>query len=207
MGLWFLCVALSVAAFIFLFVDTYPAVKSFRASISTGSFWLLWIIFSVLNLVAFGAVKVAAGEKIKGWVGAEFTDLALVLLATLGTVGIMQSLTVKVADYKFIDLGSLIEGFRGRVLRDMAKKSADQQRLFAMKVADRLAEKYKNNSQGLRDEYSKVMSFGGRTIPQIGKELSDLQSQTTASNLSFERAVAARIAQTDIELAKQLLKS
>jgi hypothetical protein len=102
---------------------------------------------------------------------------------------------------------ALPEGFRGRVLQDMAKKSADQQRLFAMRVADELVAKYKGNTGTLRDEYSQVMSFGGRTIPQIGEELSALESLTAASNLSFERELARRIAQTDIERARQLLRA
>src|SRR5712691_7737251 len=102
---------IAIAAFVYLVFDTYPIVKSFRASFCTGSFYLFWMILSVLNLVAYGALKISSDDKITQWVGADLAGLTLVLLATIGTVGILQSLTLKLADYKFVDVGKMIDGF------------------------------------------------------------------------------------------------
>lgn len=55
--------ALALATLIYLIVDIYPNVKSFRAILQTGSFWLLWLIFVVLNLIAWGALEVAMSKS------------------------------------------------------------------------------------------------------------------------------------------------
>jgi hypothetical protein len=45
-----------------------------------------------------------------------------------------------------------------------------------------------------------------RTQAQIGQELNQLQTECAAAGTSFERAIAERIAQTDISHARQLLR-
>lgn len=198
---------LASATLVYLLIDTYPIVKTFRDTLSTGSFWLLVVLFTVLNMVAFGALKITSASQILAWVGPEASTMALVLLSTLGTIGILQSLTLKIADYKFIDLGALVDGLRGRVLEDIARHSADRQRMRAMKVADRLHSTFGTNISILRDECASAMAFGGQSSAQITDELTRLESESTASNLTFSKALSRRIAQIDLQRAEQLCNS
>ena len=196
---------LSVAAFFYLSIDVYILVKSFRAPFATLSFWVLWFLYTFLSTIAYGFLTIASGEKIASFVGDRLTEPTLVLLAILGTIGIIQNLTLKIGDIKFFDLGGLLDAFRGRVLEDIARKSAAMERLRAMKVADKLARKYQDNAAGLRDQYAAVMSFGGRTIGEIKQELQQLEQEASHANLSFVAALARRIAQADPDRADQLV--
>ncbi len=197
---------LALVALLYLVFDIYPVVKSFQAIFRTGSFWLFWIIFSILNTVAYEALNGAGGQRIKGLVtNPVLAHLAVMLLATLGTISIIQSFTLKVAEYKFVDFGKLVEGFRSQVLADISRVSADQERQRALAVADRIYQKYKNEPDALRNEYAGVMAFGNRTVEQIGQELTELKEEADKANLSFERTLARRIAQVDIKRAQQLV--
>jgi hypothetical protein len=198
---------LATATLVYLIIDTYPVVKSFRDILATGSFWLLLVLFTVLNVVAFGALSITAGPKTVEWVGPHASTVALVMLSTLGTVGILQSLTLKIADYKFVDLGKLVDGLRGRVLEDIARHSADRQRMRAMKVADRLHDLFGSNILVLRDEFASTMAFGGQTAAQVIDELNKLEAESAASNLSFSKMLSRRIAQTDLPRAERLCDS
>lgn len=195
-----------LATLVYLFVDMYPSVKSFTAMFRTFSFWLLWIIFSILNIIACAALKLAAGGKILELLNEpHLTDLTVVVLSTLSTLTVLQSLTLKVADYKFIDVGQLMENYRKRVLEDIANTVSTSMRLLQQRLADRVFAKFQDNPQTLRDEYANVMSFGGRSLAEIGQELVQLQQDAQAANLSFERQLASRIAKTDPERAIQLV--
>jgi len=193
-------------ALVYLLVDVYPTVKSFRATLSTLPFWLFWIVFSVLSTVAFAVLRLTAGEKINV-LGPGFANLAVILLTVLGTVGILQSFTIKFADYRFIDLGALVEGFRRQVLADISAVSATQKQHRALAVADQVFQRYKSRPNALRDEYAGVMSFANRSLAEIGHELDQLMAEANAANLSFELTLARRIAQADIKRAEQLLNA
>jgi hypothetical protein len=195
--------AIAAAAFLYLILDTYPVVKCFIATLKTGSFYLFWFVITILNLIAYGVLKISAADKIEKLVGADMAPLAVVILATIGTIGVIQSLTIKLADFKFVDIGKVIEGFRVIVLADISKTSADEERLYAMSVATKLCKKYSVAS--LRTEYAAVMRFAGRTDQLITAELNKLEADVAQGNLSFQRAIAERIAQADIRRARALV--
>ncbi|PYT02803.1 MAG: hypothetical protein DMF60_20265 [Acidobacteria bacterium] len=196
--------AVAIAAFFYLVLDTYPVVKSFKATLHTGSFYLFWLVLTTLNLIAYGVLKISAADKIDKLVGPGLAPLTLVLLATIGTIGVIQSLTIKLADFKFIDIGKVIEGFRVIVLADISKISADQERLLAMAIASKLSGKL--DLHLLRTEYAAVMRFAGRTDLKIAEELNQLEKDVAAGDFEFKRAIAERIAQVDIRRAQQLLR-
>jgi hypothetical protein len=50
------------------------------------------------------------------------------------------------------------------------------------------------------------MLFGGRTLPEIGQELTNLEQQAADNKVSPDVAVASRIAKADLRMAKELLK-
>jgi hypothetical protein len=191
------------ATLLYLVFDTYPIVKSFVATFRSGSFYLLWVILSILNLIAFGILRISAADKITKVVGESLAPMTLVLLATIGTIGILQSLTLKVADYKFVDVGRMIDGFRSTVLADINRKEADRVRLRSLAMAQKLSAKY--TLPTLRSEYAAVMTYQGRDAAQVGQELTQLEAVCEAARISFERAICERIAQADIRRAHELL--
>jgi len=194
---------IAIATLVYLVFDTYPIVKSFGATFRSGSFYLFWLILSLLNLISYGVLKIGAAGKIAATVGPALTPLTLVLLATIGTIGILQSLTLKLADYKFIDVERMMDGYKAAVLADISRRAADRERLRAISVAAKLSEKHPLDR--LRTEYASVMTYQGRNLAQVGAELTQLQTDCTAANTSFERAICERIAQADIRRAEELL--
>jgi len=193
------------ATFVYLVFDTYPIVKSFGDTLRSGSFYLLWLILSVLNLISYGILKVGVEETISAHLHSPtLTAMTLVLLATIGTVGILQSLTFKLADYRFIDIGKLIEGFKTTVRADIGRISRDRKRLKSIDIANKLSKKY--TLADLRTEYVSVMTYQGRNLAQAGQELTQLDNDCTTANTSFARAICERIAQADISGAEEMLR-
>jgi hypothetical protein len=201
-------VAVAGATLVYLVIDIYPSVKSFPAIVRTFSFWLLWIIFSLLNVIAWAALQLAAKDRIYAVLHDEaISSVVIVILSTLCTLTILQSLSIKIADYKFIDVSLLLESFRRTVLSDIGDRLAQNTRRSQQRCADRLVRKYQNNLQGLRDAYASTMSFGERALGDIGQELTNLEQQAEANHLSIEPELALRIAKTDVQHAKELLRA
>jgi len=192
------------ATLIYLVTDTFPAVKSFSAPFRSGSFYLLWLILSVLNLISYGVLNLSFGQRISGTVGPSLAPLTMVLLATIGTIGILQSLTLKLADYKFVDVGKMLDGFKAAVVADIMRNDADRERLRTISVAHRLSQHY--TLDRLRTEYTSVMTYQGSNVSQVGEELAQLQKDCSAANTSFERAICERIAKSDLRRAEELLR-
>ncbi len=199
-------IALAVATFIYLLVDIYPAIKSFLAVFLTPSFWLLWVIFVVLSLIAWGSLQVAISAKALAWVGRpELATLLIVVLATLGTVTILQSFTLKIASVKVADVESLVGKYREAVLVAIGEKKKERQSQAELRVAAKLTKKYSGKAQELKGHYHSVFSFGGATTESITQELEALQSEANKSGLAFEQLMAVRIVKADLKFARSLL--
>ena len=190
----------------YLILDLYPLVpQSASVMVTSGVFWLFWIVQCVLSLLAYAALKVTAGAKIDAAFGAGFSPFAMVFFAVVGNLIFVQSFSLKIAAYKPLDLQKPLESFRTTVLEDISKKVADRTTLQRMRVADRLHAKYSMNTQGLREEYAHVMSQMGLDTGKIGKSLTQLEHEALAADLSLERLLAQRIAQVNMGRAHDLL--
>lgn len=190
-----------LTAFTYLTVDLYPQVKSFRVIFRTGSFWLLVIVFSALNVLAFGAMSYSLKDTIQSKVGPSVTLLALIILSTLGTMSFLQSLVLKIGDKKFVDVGGSIDKFRSTVLENCGKNDADFKRKRVFRTTVKLQAAYQGNPQNLRQLYVQV--FPNRDVAQLAAELNELQQQANTASVSFEGLLANRIAAADIELAEE----
>jgi hypothetical protein len=198
--------ALALATLLYLLIDIFPQVKSFRGIFACGSFWLLWFVFVILNLIAWGALEVALAVKAVAFVGRpELAALLLVVLATLGTVTILQSFTVKAAEVKLVDIGPLVEKYRLAVLAAVADKVRDLRRIEEQKIALKLTAKFTGNVAVLRNHYHTAFAFGGITIAEITTQMTILQNQATASGLPFEQLLAVDIVKADVTFARTLL--
>jgi hypothetical protein len=83
---------------LYLFLDIYPAVKSFRAMLATASFLLLWATFSVLTGTAYFFLVTTSAANIQSLVGPIETKLTISFLAALMGDTILQSLSLKISE-------------------------------------------------------------------------------------------------------------
>lgn len=199
--------AIALAVIVYLIFDTYPQVRSISAIFRTPSFYLFAGVFVVLNLIAYAGLNLAAGEKISKLVGTGAPAfLLLLVVSTLGTIGFLQSVTIKLAGYRFVDIEKLVEGFRSRVLDDAGRIATTRNRQQIMALAVRLRQRYQNDSNGLRAAYVQVMTFGGRTPEDIRKELDSFKEQAEKVGVAVEDLIVNRIAVADPDAAAQLCR-
>jgi len=91
------------------------------------------------------------------------------------------------------------------VLEAIASKVADRERLGRMRLADLLCAKYSGNVQALRQEYAHVMSSLGWDVGKIGKALTQLEHESIAAGLPFDKLLAQKIAQVNMDRARDLI--
>jgi hypothetical protein len=96
-------------SFLYLFLDIYPTVKSIPAMLTTGSFYVLWITFSLLTAIAYFFLITTSISKVQGLVGTSGTKLTIIFLAALMGATILQSLSLKISDVKIVNLEALFE--------------------------------------------------------------------------------------------------
>jgi hypothetical protein len=195
-----------IATLLYLILDIYPQVKSFRGIFQTVSFWLYWLLFSIFAAIGLAILKTSIGDQLGTAVGNnEFMkDLVLSALSTAGALTILQSFTLKLAEYKFVDLGAYVENFRKQVLADISATVVSLASSKQRRMGNRLATKYAGRSQELKNAYAMILSFGGRDLAQIGTELEQLEEQSRKIQVPFEEQLALRIAKADPKVAEEL---
>ena len=196
--------SIAIIALLYLLFDIYPAVKSFSAMFKTPSFLLLWLYFVVSTTIAYGFLLINAVAKVQGLVGTGLAKLTMVIIAALSAATIFQSLSLKIADIKIVNLQSLIDNYRPQVRADILKKSAEYESKKVMSLGDELSKKFEVST--LRTEYAQLLMYGGKTLEVAGQELRKLESDARDSNLSRSTILAARIARIDRARAETLLK-
>lgn len=199
-------VAVALSAIVYLLVDLGLQVKSTRALVRTLTFYILLISFLALNLISYGLVRVAWGAKIDKMVGST-SFLAIIVISTVGTLGFLQSLTVKIGGQKFLNVEKMLDQYRAKVLADAAQKFSDLQKRDADLLAHRLVTKYKSDLAHLRVEYYQIMQWSDRNDEDIEQGIR--QMEATAAHLgggaTAEYLMAERMAKTDPVRVKAIL--
>jgi len=190
---------------LYLVYDLYPSVKSFRAMLNTVSFLLLWLYFAIVTGIAYGFLMTSALSKVESLVGVVFTKLTIFVIAALMAATVLQSLSLKIADVKIVNVQTLIENYRTQVLADILKKSAQREKLKAFHLGDRLSTKFRNKDRMLQEAYADLLTFSGRSVASIGQEIAHIQADATTLNISPVRLIAGRIVRLDSARARQLL--
>jgi hypothetical protein len=189
-------VAVAVSALGYLIIDLGKQVKSMRALFKTLAFYFLLAFFVVMNLISYGLVRVAWGAKIDKLVGST-SFLAIVFLSTVGTIGLLQSLSVKMGGQKFVNVEKMLDSYRSKVLEDTAEKLAELQKRDADKLAHRLATKYLDDIPGLRAVFFQVMHWNGRSNDDIVQELQQLEETAAKLQGTSQYLIASRMAKAD----------
>jgi hypothetical protein len=168
----YLVLIVPVATFLYVVLDIYPVIKSFQALIRTFSFWLLWLLFSILNAVSFALFQ-AGSLKVLGAAGVNATVVPLltVFFSTVGVFSIVQSFSLKFAGYKAVDLEQMFEKLRATVLTEAAGEKAELTKDRQLDLARRLTAFYNANPELIDRDYERLMSFGGRSPEKIIAEI------------------------------------
>lgn len=198
-------VAVALSALGYLVIDLGRQVKSMRALFKTLAFYFLLSFFIVLNLISYGLIRVAWGAKIDTLVGST-SFLAIVVLSTVGTLGFLQSLTIKMGGQKFVNVEKMLDSYRAKVLEDTAEKLAELQKRDADHLAHGLAVKYQNNIAGLRAVFFQVMHWNGRSNDDIVQELEQLEVTAARMHGTAEYLIASRMAKADPVTVSAILK-
>ena len=168
-----------LVSLLYLFLDIYPAVKSFRAMLTTASFLLLWATFSILTGVAYFFLMTTSVAKVQNLVGPTGTKLTIIFLAALMGATVLQSLSLKISDVKIVNLQALLDGYRGQVLADITKRNSQIERLSAFRLGDQLSKEFQNNVNDLAAEYSQLLLFTGQTSASAAQLVAALEQEAS----------------------------
>ena len=196
---------LVLVSFLYLSIDLYQQVNSLKAIWSTVSFWMLWLVFSFLDLLAFDLLYTKSRDRIVSLTSSPFLGTAAMqFLATIGVYSILQSFTVQFAGRKVVDAQELFTRFRAKTLQLAAAKLASQSRERSRRLAAKLREIYKTDFQALREDYSQIMTLAKMPKERIIKDLTDYEeSQGSAKDVLLSDLVM-RMAIADPENSRGL---
>ena len=197
-------VGIATATLLYLLVDLFIVVKNFASIIKAPSFWFLWLLISILNLLAFEALHAQSSSPGKQFGKAQ--DLALIVFSTLGTVAVLQSFALKIGDRKIVDVSTIIENFRATVLEDISRRVASSQRKFTSRTANNLVVAFKYRPELLRNEFVRVMTFGNRNADQVKQELAQIEAEAGTLQVPMAMLLAQRIAKADVAEADRLAR-
>lgn len=194
------------ATLIYLLVDVYLTTKTFTAIFKTAAFFLLWLVYAILALLAYGAIQVAAGDKLLAFVGhPQLARLFQVLLAVGGALTIFQSFTVKIADFKVLDLGQVVDRFRASVYSAIGEQVVNERKRRDRSLAEKLAVRFETTPDRLRDELNSLLQFAGIDGPEIITRLDGIRAHAAATSTSEIRGFATAIVLLDSQRAEDLL--
>ena len=120
---------------------------------TTPAFWILWLVFSFLNSLAFSLLSSTSVEHIKAAIHSPLLGVAAVqLLSTIGVYSILQSFTLQFAGQKVVDVEQLVSRFRGEALKAAAVRRTELKREQARSIAEGLRDLYKADPQALTED-------------------------------------------------------
>jgi len=191
---------------VYLVFDFFPQVSSVRAILLTPAFWILWVVFSFLDLLAFSLVYQRSFQHVNALIPARGLAIAAVqFLATIGVYSILQSFTIQFAGQKVIDVQQLVSRFRAKALEASVAKNAMLARQYARWIAGGLREIYKADTQALTEDYSQIMSLAGLSNDRINTQLGSYINSVDLERDTLLTELVMRIAVTDKESALRLL--
>jgi hypothetical protein len=193
---------IAIATLLYLLIDLFIVIKDFGSILKAPSFWLLWLLTSTLNLLAFEALHTQSSSPGKQFGDAQ--NLALIIFSTVGTVAILQSFSLKIGDRKIVDVSSFIENLRATVLEDISRRVASSRREETSKTADKLSAAFKDRPAQLRGEFVRIMTFGNLETQEVQAQLTRIEQDADTLGVSSAMLLAQRIAKADVREANRL---
>jgi hypothetical protein len=195
MNEWVIVIASLFVITIFLTIlDLYPQIHSFYIFV-TPSYYILLIILFVCNSVAAYALKKQIFKN--------GDMVALLVVSSLGTFSIIQSFVLEFGNHRLINLSDWINKLKVAVLKDARQIGSKRDMLKTQTTAKRLSGKYGTGT--LEEELESLLSQK-HSQGQTGKMIDDIKHYANQKGLNLGRLLANRIAQVDLDRAKQLVK-
>jgi hypothetical protein len=196
---------IALVSLLYLLVDLYPQVKSFRATLVTGSFLLLWVVFSILTGIGYFFLMTTSVTNIQSLVGPVGTKLTVIVLAALVGATILQSLSLKISDVKIINVEALLNGYRAQVLADITRRNSQNERLRALHLGDRLAQSFRDRAAELEGKYAQLLLSVGQTSDDVARMIAVINEESSSLHISKVELIAGKIARLDPARAQHLL--
>lgn len=207
-SLWFPAIMLALIVGMYLTVETYIKTYDLTAAFATTSFYLLWIIHWFLSLLAFGAVDVTLGENLRAVFGhPELAWLAQVLIAAVSTLTVLQSLTLKMADYNILDLGQLMERLRERVYEAIGATAKRLKKRADYRLIDQISKKFGNRLEDLRDILALCLTAATLSPPEIQARLDEVIASAETGGPRVAFGYAKSLVEVDRDRAEQIVKA
>jgi hypothetical protein len=159
------------ATLLYLLLDLYTVINSVAALLRSLSFWLLWIVFTLLNCVALLLFQSTAATALRAIGSPLATGFLTVFFTTLGTFSILQSFTLRFGDYKPVDFQKIFENLRTSVLTEAAQQKLELAKARKLKLARRLTAFYQGQPHAIDADYERLMKFGTRSQAQVSAEI------------------------------------
>ena len=193
----FLIASIFFVTIFFTILDIYPKTKSLYIFYTPSYYFLLFILF-ILNLLAAWLLT----YEIKIFtIPNDFVKI--LLFSTLGTFSVIQSFSLRFGDFQLINISEMIDSFKISVLEDTAAIQANKLKIKIQKIALKLSETI-NDEKLLFTEY---MTTVERELQSVDAEIEKLKNFCNQRGLNFKRLLCQRIAQADMEKAKELIKT
>ncbi len=196
---------IAACTLVYLLIDIYLSTGTFRAIFGTAAFWLLYLAFCALGLISYGALQVAAGQKIVEFVGhPQIAAILHTILAVGGALTVIQSLTVKLGDMKVVDLGEFVDRFRSKVKAQIVQRATQCQSTDNLRLIDRMARDFDHAPEALVGPLSTKLSQAGMNAAAAATEINGIRSHCQTVPIPLARGFAERLALMDADYAKGL---
>jgi hypothetical protein len=194
-----------VISLLYLLVDLYPQVKSFRAMLSTGSFWLLWVVFSVITGGAYALLATTKLSEAQGRLSEFGAKMITVGIAALTGITVLQSMSLRLWDSKIIDLQPLFDKYRAQVLADITGRNSRIERKTAFDLADKLFDKFQTRANELEHEFSQLLLVTLPDSNSVARQCEGIEQDSAKLNIPKVKVIATRIAIMDADRCRQIL--
>ena len=198
---------LLLMSLVYLTFDFYPQVSSFTAIWRTPAFWMLWVVFSFLDLLAFAILYERSLQNIQAMIRSHVLAIAaLALVATIGVYSILQSFTFQFAGRKVIDVEEVITRFRASSLQSSVAKRASLSRQSARRLAEGLRAAYQPHLEALPADYFQIMTLARMARDRIAADLDRFQNSEGSEREALLNELVMRMAVADPENVREIIR-
>ena len=146
------------------------------------------MVFCRFGLIAFGVLEVAAGEKMRSLVGHSLlTAILHTVFSVTGSLTIFQSFTLKLSDFKIMDMGRFVDNFRNEFKASIAERAAQIQRARNLKFIDKLAQVYRGKEEELLGPLTTALSNAGVDAARMKSELDVIRTYCKSNRSELSR--------------------
>jgi hypothetical protein len=190
----------------YLTFDFYPQVSSLAAIWRNPAFWILWLVFSFLDLLAFGILYANSFAHLVVLIPSPILATAAIqFLATIGVYSVLQSFTLQFAGRKVVDVEELIARFRTAALQSSVAKRASLSRRHARKLAEGLRAIYHSDLQAFSEDYSQIMALAKMPRDRIVLNLDSYKNSQGSERDALLNELVMRMAVADPDNVRELL--